>query len=173
MDTILTVDEIQVLVSELFGVRDNIIVPNVSWGFFETHEADVVVINKSNYLTEIEIKRSWSDFRKDFKKTTTHDEGKVMWKYFAVPDSILKKVAEYLTINGRKDWGVIAYNDLGGVWIVSHPKNQGNTDPKKKLFIEERLAIARLGCMRVWKLKSRLEEARQIISKLNKNTIQQ
>lgn len=169
MDTILNVDEIQILVSQLFGIRDNIIVPNVSWGFFDTHEADMVVINKSNYLTEIEIKRSWSDFRKDFTKTTTHDEGKVMWKYFAVPEKILKKVSEYLTLNHRIDWGIISYNDLGGIWLVRHPKNHGDTDPKKKLFIEERLSIARLGCMRIWKLKSQLDEARHTISKLNMN----
>ena len=161
MDTILSVDQIQVLVAELFGVRDNIIVPNVSWGFFATHEADMVVIGKSNYLTEVEIKRSWGDFLKDFRKSTTHDEGKVMWKYFAVPQNIVKKVADYLSTKSIKDWGIITYNDLGGVWFDKKPDNFGSSDPTKKLFIEERLKIATLGCMRVWKLKSKLEEAKK------------
>lgn len=34
-----------------------------------------------------------------------------------------------------------------------HPDNKGHSDQRKKLFLEEKLAIARLGCMRIWSLK--------------------
>lgn len=159
METKLTVDQIQVAISDVFGVRDNIIVPNVSWGFFETHEADMVVINKSNYLTEVEIKRSWSDFIRDFRKTTTHDEGKVMYKFFAIPQSILVKVRSYLVENDKIDWGIIVYSEEGYAWIEYYPSNHGQSDSRKKLYIEERLSIARLGCIRIWKLKSKLNKS--------------
>lgn len=77
-ETNLSIHQIELAVAQVFGVRDNIIVPNVSWGFFATHEADLVIINKTGYLTEVEIKRSWQDFLNDFKKHTTHDEDKVV-----------------------------------------------------------------------------------------------
>ena len=53
MNTSLSIDQIECAVAECFGVRNNIIVPNVSWGFFATHEADMIIINKSGYLTEV------------------------------------------------------------------------------------------------------------------------
>lgn len=91
LDTKLSIHEIELAIAQVFGIRNNIIVPNVSWGFFATHEADLVIINKTGYMTEVEIKRSWQDFLNDFKKHTTHDEGKVMWKYFAPPSKSVRK----------------------------------------------------------------------------------
>ena len=155
-DTNLTIDQIELAIAEFFGFRNNIIVPNVSWGFFATHEADLVIINKSGYMTEVEIKRSWQDFLNDFKKHTTHDEGKVMWKYFAVPDSLSEKAWQYLCDNGHREWGVIQYNEFGGAWAVHHPNNRQITTKSNRLFLEEQLAIARLGSMRIWKLKEKL-----------------
>lgn len=157
-DTNLSIHEIELAVAQAFGIRNNIIVPNVSWGFFATHEADLVIINKTGYMTEVEIKRSWQDFLNDFKKHTTHDEGKVMWKYFAVPESMSEKVWQYLCDNGHRDWGLIPYTESGGAWVQYYPDNKGHSDCSKKLFLEEKLAIARLGCMRIWSLKEKLNK---------------
>lgn len=157
-DTNLTIHQIELAIAQAFGVRNNIIVPNVSWGFFATHEADLVIINKTGYMTEVEIKRSWQDFLHDFKKQTTHDEGKVSWKYFAVPQSLSERVWQYLCDNDRKDWGVIEYLEDGRAWIVHLPDNIMDHIESKKLFLEEKLAIARLGCMRIWSLKEKLNK---------------
>lgn len=75
MDTKLTIDEIELAIvnSGIFNKRNDIIVPNVSWGLLN-HEADMVVMTKSGYLTEIEIKRSWEDFKADFKKPHEHKD---------------------------------------------------------------------------------------------------
>lgn len=156
LDTKLSIHEIELAIAQVFGIRNNIIVPNVSWGFFATHEADLVIINKTGYMTEVEIKRSWQDFLNDFKKHTTHDEGKVMWKYFAFPQSLCEKAWQYLCDNGHRDWGVIPYTESGGAWVQYYPDNKGHSDCSKKLFLEEKLAIARLGCMRIWSLKEKL-----------------
>ncbi len=156
LDTKLSIHEIELAIAQVFGIRNNIIVPNVSWGFFATHEADLVIINKTGYMTEVEIKRSWQDFLNDFKKHTTHDEGKVMWKYFAPPQSLCEKAWQYLCDNGHRDWGVIPYTESGGAWVQYYPDNKGHSDCSKKLFLEEKLAIARLGCMRIWSLKEKL-----------------
>ena len=159
MDTNLSMNAIEFGLSELFGIRSNLIVPNVSWGFFASHEADLVVVNRSGYLTEVEIKRSWQDFLNDFRKQTTHDEGKVMWKYFAVPESILLKVKVYLEDNGHNDWGIIKYSESGFCQYVRYPNNIHQTTKQKKLFLEEQLAIARLGTLRIWSLKKKCVDA--------------
>ena len=49
MDTNLTVKEIQTAIANTFNVRKNVFVPNVSWGYFKTHEADLVSI-ENHYL---------------------------------------------------------------------------------------------------------------------------
>ena len=66
METTRDIHEIEKDIARYFGIRENIIVPNVSWGFFKTHEADMIIINKSGYMTEVEIKRSYADFLADF-----------------------------------------------------------------------------------------------------------
>ena len=49
-----------------YGVdKGQIVVPSVLLG---PYEADFITITKSNYLIEVEIKISISDFRADFKK---------------------------------------------------------------------------------------------------------
>jgi len=62
--------EMETAISRLFGVREHIIVPNISWGFYGIHEMDVCVVRKSGYMIEIEIKRSVHDMKADFKKNT-------------------------------------------------------------------------------------------------------
>ena len=69
MDTNLSVNEIMLLVVEnpiFCNIRTDIVIPNLSWGLLN-HEADLAIINKSGYLTEIEIKRSYQDLKKDFE----------------------------------------------------------------------------------------------------------
>ena len=53
--TELTVKEIQALLAEHWGIRTNIIVPNVSWGMLD-YEADLLIMNKTGYVTEIVFK---------------------------------------------------------------------------------------------------------------------
>ena len=69
--TELTVKDIQASLASYFGIRNNIIVPNVSWGMLD-YEADLLIMNKTGYVTEIEIKRSWSDFWRILRKMNMH-----------------------------------------------------------------------------------------------------
>lgn len=54
MDTKLTVDEIQIALrnSGIWNKRQDIFIPNLSWGLLN-YEADLVIITKSGYLTEV------------------------------------------------------------------------------------------------------------------------
>ena len=69
MNTERTLYEIEVALSksDAFNFVRNIIAFNVN-GMSDSlsiwHECDMLVLSKSGYLTEIEIKRSWADSRK-------------------------------------------------------------------------------------------------------------
>lgn len=71
MDTSLSINEIILALRNcgMWNKRSDIMIPNLSWGLLQ-YEADFVVVSKSGYLTEVEIKRSYSDFLADFKKKT-------------------------------------------------------------------------------------------------------
>ena len=70
LDTNLTIEQIQSRLAHIdnFNLRRNIVVPNVSWGLL-SYEADFICCSKSGYLTEVEIKRSWEDFQKEYNLT--------------------------------------------------------------------------------------------------------
>ncbi len=160
-DTTLSISRIEVGLSKFFDSRRNVIVPKVSWGLL-THEADLLILSRSGYLTEIEIKRSWTDFLADFRKNHTHDDPKISWRYYAVPESILSKCTAKLNeVDPFRTWGLISYRDWDGECmpkIVFQPWNITKHDATKKLTSEEQFTLARLGAMRVWNLKEKLSD---------------
>lgn len=60
--------ELEIAIMEYFGIRQNLIVPNVSWGMNGLHECDVLILSKAGYATEVEIKISKPDLLKDRDK---------------------------------------------------------------------------------------------------------
>jgi len=99
MDTKLTIEQIESMIAcypwSPFYIRNNIVIPNVSWGFLN-HEADLLVVTREKRLIEVEIKRSWQDFITDFKKRHHHSDKKLFKMYYAVPISIAEKVFDFL-----------------------------------------------------------------------------
>lgn len=167
-DTNRTLYEIEVALAKYrnFDFRKNIIAFNVN-GLSERlpifHECDMLVCSKSGYLTEIEIKRSWSDFIADFKKKHHHEsEGLIKYFYYCVPDSIYEKVRDYLFENAVKCAGIITYTEdlyiqIKAVKVDETRHYIGIANPDyKKLFLEQQLEIARLGAMRVIGLKEKM-----------------
>lgn len=172
-DTTLTITQIEVGLAQYFDARKNIIVPKVSWGLLN-HEADLLILSKSGYLTEIEIKRSWSDFLADFRKSHTHDDRKISWRYFAVPHSIVERCREKLKeLSLFDEWGLVAYEENPYptdrnqclVEIVHYPSNIREHHAEKKLTIEEMFQLARLGAMRTWSLKATINRYQKELSK--------
>ena len=176
-DTKRTLYEIEVALAKYrdFDFRKNIIAFNVN-GWSATlpinHECDMLVCSKSGYLTEIEIKRSWSDFLADFKKKHHHEsEGLIKYFYYCVPECLYEKVTDYLYENEITCAGIITYDDnltitIRGVrmkpYFVGNPDEYriGITqDGYKKLFLEQQLEVARLGAMRVIGLKEKINHS--------------
>lgn len=163
-----------------FYCRSHLVVPNVSWGFLD-HEADLLVMSKARLLTEIEIKRSWSDFIADFKKAHDHSHPLIARCYYAVPSSIGQRVFDYL-YNGEYDakywysksrvnsftehnphgYGLIVY-DLDGGW----QKNKCCITVGSKLLNNSPISetqekdLLRLLGLRVWGLKRKLAKLKK------------
>lgn len=179
-DTNMTIEEIEsALVCYPFSpfyCRSHLVVPNVSWGFLN-HEADLLVMSKAKLLTEIEIKRSWSDFMADFKKGHDHSHPLIARFYYAVPSRIGKRVFDYLyngiydaknpyshssvgsyTMNNLRGYGLIVY-DIGNDGYL---KNKCCITVFSKLLnnnhiteAQERDLLRLLG-LRVWNLKKKI-----------------
>lgn len=69
-----------------------IMVPNVSWSYFDW-ETDLVAITKSSYVHEYEIKITHSDFLKDFEKRK-HYTLKDAWRKQIHPNR-LRRIPNY------------------------------------------------------------------------------
>lgn len=157
-----------------YYIRQNIVVPNVAWGFLN-HEADLLILNKTKHLIEIEIKRTWADFMADFKKSHTHNDSKLSYFYYAVPESIGQRVFDWLykgnyearhywdrsivdgyTENNKNKCGLIVYgeNIFHNYCLTVAAGKMGDY----KLSVEEELKLLRLGNMRIWGLKKKLAE---------------
>lgn len=86
----MTEQDIQFALGRHFFLK-KICIPNVSMycvGKTE-YEADFIYFDlKTRYITEVEIKTSIQDFKRDFKKKRYHDCGNVKYLYYAVPRSL-------------------------------------------------------------------------------------
>ena len=110
MNTNLNIHEIEYAIAryDTFNFLRNDVLLNISWGFLY-HEADMLIISKSGYLTEIEIKRTLSDIYADFKKKHTHSSNVINSFYYAVPESLLDKTRDILKINNKTDEIIYSY----------------------------------------------------------------
>ncbi len=77
------------------ALGSHLVVPNVSWGF-KIHECDLLSVTNSRYATEVEIKISVADTKKDKEKTHGHKSDKVKYLYFAMPKEIYDKAKEFV-----------------------------------------------------------------------------
>ena len=145
----ITTSEIETRVAAYFGYRQNIVVPNISWGV-NLHECDLLIIRKSGYGIEVEIKVSKSDLKADAKKGHNHNDrmDRLSELYFAIPD-YMEDCIEYIP---ERAGILLLHKDEWGLNIQRKREPQKNRN-KNKFSNEEILKIAHLGCMRIWNLK--------------------
>jgi len=137
-----------------FSLRANqICVPNVSWGMFEWGEADFISVTKSGYITEVEVKVSITDLKKDKdKQKWLNPRYNKMWKsiikkfYYAIPEELLEEAEKIIS----KEHGIIK------VWlsksfdyrvqVIRYPEY----NKARKLKDSEILNLTRLCAFRYW-----------------------
>lgn len=161
MDTKLSIDQIHLALrnSGMWNKRADIMIPNLYWGMLD-YEADFVVISKSGYMTEVEIKRSLADFKADFNKSHTHNAEQVYYFYYCVPEKIYDKAIEFLrhhyTENTNADYPAVLYYTEDGQIINPGFGSRYQRGRHRKLFLEEILQVARLGQLRYWNLLEKI-----------------
>ena len=166
MNTKRTVTEIEIALarSGRFHFRRNIVVFNVN-GWSGTlpifHECDMLVCTKSGYLTEVEIKRTWSDFLADFKKKHKHENmGLMKYFYYCLPASFdLDETYDVLEEHNVNYSGIYFYDEYLNFRFHGCRKDDYQNrclQGHKKLTVEQQLEVARLGAMRVIGLKEKL-----------------
>lgn len=163
-----TITEIEVSLAkhDKFNYIKNVVAFNVN-GLGESlkllHECDMLVLSKSGYLTEIEIKRSWQDFLNDFKKTHDHyGYGLIKHFYYCVPLSIKDKAIDYFNENGRfMISGFIIYDEELNISFEKVKNNDKEFRSFRKLFLEEQFQVARFGAMRAILLREKLNKIKQ------------
>jgi len=89
----ITTPEMEIALAEYFGIRQNLIVPNVSWGM-DSHECDLFILTPAGYGWEVEIKVSKADLFKDKHKRHRHNSSKIKFLYFAIPEYLERYIDE-------------------------------------------------------------------------------
>lgn len=141
--------DIEIAVTEFFGIRRNIIVPNVFWGLGFGHELDLCILSQSGYATEVEIKISKRDLFRDKDKRHNHYSAYLKRLFFAVPywlvDEALDEIPETAGLFSivERPAGIYAV-------IVRKPINKKGALPWPEAH---RLKLCELGTMRILGLK--------------------
>lgn len=138
-----TVPEIEIALSKFFNSRVHLIIPNVSWGL-GLHECDLLILSKTGYLTEVEIKTNSYDIKRDLKKWHGHRSNLVKRLFFAIPDMIIN----YVDFPDRA--GIILISGSGVCTLIR--KAQTNKSAKQ-LTGDQILHLHRLASLRIWDLK--------------------
>jgi hypothetical protein len=155
MDTKLNIHEIEYAIAKdrRFNFLKNDVLINISWGFLY-HEADMLIVSKTGYISEIEIKRSIADLRNDFtKKNHTHSSQLINKFYYAVPEKLVEKT-KLLLLEHKRVAGIISYSENKKINIIIEAPNL----KKRKITLEERVKLLRLGNMRVWRMHKYFEK---------------
>ena len=158
----MTSADIERAIARTWLPRQNLMIPNVSHGFVHWGECDIIKVEKSHYLTEIEIKVSVGDLTREWKKQRwTYDWHleafrKTIRRYFiAVPDSLYGHATTVIP-----NWvgaGIITVRDNPRAHAKTIVKAQTNR-MAKKLTDKDIAALGRLGTLRYWDLRQAVDE---------------
>lgn len=147
--TKITTTEMECALASFFDYRRNLIVPNVHWGL-NMHECDLLMVSRSGYCTEIEIKVTRADLKNDAKKKHGHFSNRIKYLYFAIP-TYLEHCTEFVP-------------DRAGIVTVK-PEEPDDWRPRCKIIRRpspnnsmkmtdaDQYKVARLGALRIWRLK--------------------
>lgn len=153
---------VELAVANLIGYRKHVIVPNVSYGLAGMgHECDLLVLDDKNRFTEVEIKISMADLKADFKKKHGHKSKYISRLIYAFPEEMLDKALPLIPENN----GIIVVKTISPLDYSGHTTQiqyhkaywirHARHDKTKERIPDKILRdFFRLGCMRIWSLKS-------------------
>ena len=145
----MTEETIQKAIAKGFW-KSNICIPNVLMftanGFYE---ADLIMISKADYVTEVEIKTTILDFQADFKKKQFHNSPEVRRFYYAFPERMYKTYEQEI---------YPMLNELG-IGIITVVLSKNGPVPRivlepsvirsnQKLTPKRKYELMKIGCMK-------------------------
>lgn len=117
------------------------------------HEADLIWINENDYLMEVEIKVSYSDFLIDFKKNENHMTKYTKAVYYAFPHNMYKrneeKIRKVLTEKFPEAGVIIVDTEKSVVDMIK----VAEYFKVEKIPIEVKIGLMRIGCQKWWRRK--------------------
>ena len=135
-----------------FYYRSHYVVPNVHWGLGFNHELDLLVVSMVTGIgTEVEIKVSRGDLKRDLEKGHHHFDKRLRQLYFAGPRELEGDFYKYVPEGA----GIITVSQFGGPGTGRYDcRIRRNAKPQpfipfKPKEIEQ---LLRLGNMRYWSL---------------------
>lgn len=141
--------DIQYILGQHLFLR-KICIPNVSMycvGKTE-YEADFIYFDlKTRYITEIEIKTSIQDFRRDFKKNRYHDCANVKYLYYAIPRCVYSDHREEIN-NMLGDAGLILIDVFDRGSLLEFSKRAKARKDAYPLSPSDLMRYLRIGCMK-------------------------
>lgn len=148
-ETKIQAQDIEIALMERFDYRKNLMVPNVQAGM-GLHECDMLMLRPTGYATEFEIKISLSDLRKDKKKEHGHDSDLIKDMFYAVPDFLVSEAMRTVPV----EYGIVWVKRVSMTEFVADIRRDPQSrQGARKWTDEERYQLARLGTMRMLKLK--------------------
>ncbi len=154
--------EMEIALASHFRYWVNVIVPRVYWGRAEYHECDLLMVSAAGYLTEIEIKVSKADLKRDAEKPHRHRSNEIKRLFFALPDYLESDDCIDLVPERA---GIIIVEPLpSGIDPTWTPRCREIRPAQRnkvagKIDDSTRYKIARLGTLRAWGLKRKLLDA--------------
>jgi hypothetical protein len=155
--------EVECIVMKGLHPRQNLVVPNVSWGMGTLHECDILYLSKKGYATEVEIKVSKADLLNDAKKKHHHSHYLISRLFFAVPEELkdvaLQNIPERagLIVVGEREYSCGYNNTLKGSTKYMKEVRGAKRNPNAVLWDESmRYQLARLGTLRILGLKEKI-----------------
>jgi len=151
----MTADEVQYALTysqhSPFYIRSHIVVPNVHWGLGFNHELDLLSVSMpGNIGTEIEIKVSRGDVKRDLEKEHCHYDERIRYLYFAGPRNLLGDFYKYVPEGA----GIITVSQTGIAKLRYDVRIMRNAKPLKQwkaaFTKDEVFNLMRLGNMRYW-----------------------
>lgn len=154
--------EVELAVTSLFNIRQNLIIPNVSWGF-AIHECDLLIVRTSGYVVEVEIKINLADLKNDFKKKHGHidRQNRIKEFYYALPNILIEKATPIIEKHYEGAGIISCRYDSQTKWQPYRAtliKPALTNKSARKLELKERYQLARLGTLRLWNAKQALAD---------------
>lgn len=146
-----SLEQIELAIVRYYNPREHIIMPNVI--MFFGYEMDLLIIRKTNYAVEVEIKRSVQDTKKDLNKKHNHESDKVAELYYAIPQEIYESCLQYIP----KKAGIFVIKKGHGSYYKAElvRKAKRNTNARK-LTDKEVQKILRYSVYRIWTGKRKI-----------------